>query len=277
MFSEKSGDGLVVLRLRRRRYTKSTAKAPSAMMPPTEPTTPPMILGEDDSLPESGDADAVGSAVTYEVMVLSPRVKVVEWGENEEEGDAVVDGEEVAEVAKVEDESREAMDVSDASEDRDREEDEARDEEEAEAETADETEEAEEDEDGFEELLEMVLELEEMVLDVELELDDEDELDELDELELELNVLDELELNVLDELELNVLEVDELELEVPVELDRSNDENVLDSCGRVSEVATSDEVAENRRLVSEAASVAEDEINVGNPLDEKSEMDVRVG
>lgn len=278
LFSEKSGDGLVVLRLRRRRYTKSTAKAPSAMMPPTEPTTPPMILGEDDSLPESGDADAVGSAVTYEVMVLSPRVKVVEWGENEEEGDAVVDGEEVAEVAEVEDESREAMDVSDASEDRDREEDEARDEEEAEAEAADETEEAEEDEDGSEELLEMVLELEEMVLDVELELDDEDELDVLDVVdELELNVLDVLELNVLDELERNVLEVDELELEVPVELDRTKDENVLDSCGRVSEVATSDDVAENRRLVSEAASVAEDEINVGNPVDEKSEMDARVG
>lgn len=75
LFSEKSGDGLMVLRLRRRRYTKSTAKALSTITPPTEPTTPPIILGEDDSLPESpDDADAVGSAVTNEVMVLSPRV-----------------------------------------------------------------------------------------------------------------------------------------------------------------------------------------------------------
>ena len=76
LFSEKSGDGLMFLRLRRRRYTKSTAKALRTIIPPTDPTTPPIILGEDDSLPESpeDDADAVGSAVTNEVMVLSPRV-----------------------------------------------------------------------------------------------------------------------------------------------------------------------------------------------------------
>jgi hypothetical protein len=53
---------------------------------------------------------------------------------------------------------------------------------------------------------------------------------------------------------------------------------VLDEgCGRLSELATKDDVADNPRLVLEAASVAEDEVNEGVPVAEKSEVVVRVG
>ena len=50
-----------------------------------------------------------------------------------------------------------------------------------------------------------------------------------------------------------------------------------EGCGRLSELATKDDVAENPRLVLEAASVAEDEVNEGIPVDEKSDVVVRVG
>lgn len=80
LLSEKSGDGLVVLRFRRRRYTKSTMSAVSTMTPPTEPTTPPMIFGEEDDLLELPPEEVAdeGCAVTKDVMVLSFWVKVVE-------------------------------------------------------------------------------------------------------------------------------------------------------------------------------------------------------